>query len=71
MRFGAENRLFVIMVNRNDMDESWEMKRQFEIIEPKVKNYLDNFNENTLKEVNFTFGGREYKSLSDVLFIIN
>jgi len=71
MRFGAENRLFLIMVNRNDMDESWEMKRQFEIIEPKVKDYLDNFDDNTLKEVRFTFSGREYRTLSDVLFIIN
>jgi len=71
MRFGAENRLFLIMVNREDLDESWKMKREFDIIEPKVKEYLDNFNDRTLKKVKFTFGGREYTALSDVIFIIN
>lgn len=70
MRFGAENRLFVILVDSADMSQSWKMKRAFSIIEPKVKDYLDNFNEYSLKEINFTFKGIRYKSLADIIFVV-
>lgn len=70
MRFGAENRLFVILVDSTNMNESWKMKRAFSLIEPKVKNYLDNFNEESLQEINFTFKGNQYKSLADVIFVV-
>ena len=70
MRFGAENRLFVILVDSTNMNESWKMKRAFSLIEPKVNNYLDNFNEASLKEISFSFKGDQYKSLADVIFII-
>lgn len=70
MRFGAENRLFVILVDTTDMNQSWAMKRAFSLIEPKVKSYLDSFTPCSLKEVSFTFKGDSYKSLADILFVI-
>ena len=70
MRFGAENRLFVILVDSVNINESWKLKRAFSLIEPEVNNYLDNFNEDSLKEINFTFKGVQYKSLADVIFIV-
>lgn len=70
MRFGAENRLFVILVDLTNMTESWKMKRAFSLIEPKVNSYLNNFNEKSLKEINFKFEGNEYKSLADVIFVV-
>jgi len=70
MRFGAENRLFVILVDSTDIDQSWKMKRAFDLIEPKIKEYLDNFKEDDLKEIDFTFKGSNYKALADVIFIV-
>lgn len=70
MRFGAENRLFVILVDSTDMSQSWKMKRAFALIEPKVMSYLDNFSDASLKEINFTFKGSSFKALADVIFII-
>lgn len=70
MRFGAENRLFVILVDTTDMSQSWKMKRAFSLIEPKVNDYLNNFNGNSLKEINFTFKKKSYKSLADVVFVV-
>lgn len=70
MRFGAENRLFVILVDTTDMSQSWKMKRAFSLIEPKINDYLNNFNENSLKEINFTFKKNCYKSLADVVFVV-
>lgn len=70
MRFGAENRLFVILVDSTDLSNSWKMKRAFSLIEPKISEYLDGFNDQSLKEINFTFKGNQYKSLADVIFIV-
>ena len=70
MRFGAENRIFVILVDTADMSQSWKMKRAFSLIEPKVKLYLDDFKADSLKEINFTFKGNNYKSLADVIFVV-
>lgn len=67
--FGAENRLFLVLVDTKDMKQSWKMKRAFTLIEPTVKNYLDSFNADSLKEINFTFNQKNYTSLSDIIFI--
>ena len=68
--FGAENRLFVVLIDSIDMDQSWKMKRAFSLIEPKVKDYLDNFNADSLKNIEFTFNKKNYKSLADIIFIV-
>ena len=70
MRFGAENRLFLILVDATNIEQSWKMKRAFLSIEPKVNNYLNNFSNNSLKKITFTFKGQFYKALADALFIV-
>lgn len=68
--FGAENRLFVILIDSKDMDQSWKMKRAFSIIEPQVNNYLDSFNSSSLKKIDFTFNKKSYMSLADIIFVV-
>ena len=68
--FGAENRLFLVLVDTKDMKQSWKMKRAFTLIEPTVNNYLDSFNAHSLKKSNFTFTQKKYTSLSNIIFII-
>ena len=70
MRFGAENRLFVILVDTENINQSWKMKRAFAIIEPKVNDYLDHFNNRSLKEIDFAFKKNRYKALADSIFIV-
>lgn len=70
MRFGTENRLFVILVDSSDMTQSWKMKRAFEQIEPAVKNYLDRFDKTSLSQIDFTFNDKKYSSLADVIFVV-
>lgn len=67
--FGAENRLFLVLVDTKDMKQSWKMKRAFTLIEPTVNNYLNSFNAHSLKEIKFTFNQKKYTSLSDIIFI--
>lgn len=70
MRFGAENRIFLVLADTSDMSQSWKMKRAFNLIEPTIKQYLDDFCQQSLKEINFTFKKNEYKSLADAIFIV-
>lgn len=70
MRFGAENRLFLLLIDTNNYEQSWKMKRAFDLIEPAVTKYLNNFASNNLKPIDFVFEGNPYKSLADVIFII-
>ncbi len=67
--FGAENRLFLVLVDTKDMKQSWKMKRAFTLIEPTVNSYLDSFNAHSLKKINFTFNQKNYTSLSNIIFI--
>lgn len=68
--FGAENRLFVVLIDSINMDQSWKMKRAFSLIEPKVNTYLDAFNVSSLKKIEFIFNKKQYTSLSDIIFIV-
>lgn len=70
MRFGAENRLFVIRVDATDMSQSWKMKRSFSLIEPKVVDYLDKFDDSSLKEIDFKYNNHCFKTLSDIIFVV-
>ena len=70
MRFGAENRLFVVLVDSTDMEQSWKMKRAIDLIEREVTPYLDSFNDKSLKVVNFMFKKNQYKSLADIIFVV-
>ena len=68
--FGAENRLFVVLIDSTDMDQSWKMKRAFSLIEPKVNSYLDEFDSDSLKKIDFTFNKKVYESLADIIFVV-
>lgn len=60
--FGAENRLFVVLIDSTDMNQSWKMKRAFSLIEPMVNRYLDGFSENSLKKIEFTFNKKNIQN---------
>ena len=70
MRFGAENRLFVVLADSTDMSQSWKMKRAFTLIEPKVQSYLEAFTNESLKKIDFTFKKQNYTSLADIIFVV-
>ena len=70
MRFGSENRLFLILADVSDLDQSWKMKRDMFSLKPKIEEYLDNFKKSKLKRIDFDFNKNKYKALSDTIFVI-
>lgn len=71
-RFGAENRLFLILADSENYEESWKLKRAFSLIEPKVEEYIDSFTPQSLKPIEFIYKAtkRSYKALADVIFVV-
>ena len=71
MRFGAENRLFIVLINPDNMVDSWKLKRNFTLLEQKISSYLDFFQEKDFLKntIGFNFKGKSYKCFSDIIFI--
>ena len=57
LRFDAANRLFIILIDKNNFEESWKLKRNLDLLKPVIKKYLDNFNKKNIKDlkINFTY----------------
>lgn len=71
-RFDAANRLFLVLMDEESLEESWKMKRNLDLLKDKINSYLDNLNLKNTKQFEITFDwkdGRQYSALSDVVFI--
>lgn len=43
MHFDASNRLFLVLVDASDFDNSWKLKRNMDLLEPSITDYLKTF----------------------------
>jgi len=72
-RFSDSHRLFLTLVDVNNINNSWKLKSSFELIETKVNEYLDSAN--TIPMLNWTFRGDkisgDFATHTDVLLITN
>jgi adenine-specific DNA-methyltransferase len=74
LRFDASNRLFLILVDTEDFDNSWKLKRNLDLLTPNIKKYLDDFAQKKIEELKVTFNykGKDqtFTALSDAIFIL-
>lgn len=74
MRFGSENRLFLVLVDTDDFNNSWKLKRNITLLKPTIVSYLDNFKykETNDLRVDFEFKGKPHRfsALADVIFVV-
>jgi hypothetical protein len=74
MRFGAENRLFLVLVNTSNFADSWKLKRNIDLLKPSIVSYLNNFKQRNMKdlELSFSFKGKpnSFKVLTDIIFVV-
>ena len=68
-RFGADNRLFVVLASKNNLEESWKLKRDFEFVFSEIDKFFDESSVSTNDEIVFTFNKRTYTAISKVLII--
>lgn len=67
-RFGANNRLFLIMVDSEHPAETWKLKRDFHGIAKAVKKFFDATV--TFDEVSFVYDKKPYIAHSKILLIV-
>ena len=74
MRFGSENRLFLVLVDTEDFTGSWKLKRNMDLLQPVIKNYLDNFSMKDASDLKIEFRYKDkpqiFTALTDVLFVV-
>jgi len=74
MRFGSENRLFLVLVDTEDFTGSWKLKRNMDLLEPVIKDYLDNFAKKNISDLKivFKYKGKSqiFTALTDVIFVV-
>lgn len=74
MRFGSENRLFLILVDTNDFSGSWKLKRNLDLLKPAIQKYLNEFAKKSVSDlkVSFKYKGKPqvFTALTDVLFVV-
>jgi len=69
-RFGAENRFFVIVYDRNNPNNSWKIKREYALIKKSVDSF---FNQDLkLDPINFSFGEKKtpHMAHAKMMFIV-
>lgn len=74
MRFGSENRLFLVLIDTDDFSGSWKLKRNLELLTPTINTFLDSFSSRQISEleIKFNYPGRPqvFNSLADIIFVV-
>jgi hypothetical protein len=70
-RFGADNRLFVVLLDKDNPERSWELKRNFDLVFQKVDEFFATETVSKKDEIVFTFGRKTYTVVTKVLIISN
>jgi hypothetical protein len=72
LRFDSSNRLYLVLVDKNDFDNSWKLKRNLDVLRPKINDYLDNFHTKSKNELLIEFNYKSkgnFTALSDIIFV--
>lgn len=69
-RFDSANRLFLVLIDKNNLDESWKLKRNIDFLKEGVSSYLDEFKLHNDFKIIFNWQDEKYTSISDALFIV-
>ncbi|GAP94595.1 hypothetical protein [Leptolyngbya sp. NIES-2104] len=74
MRFGSENRLFLVLIDTADFSSSWKLKRNLDLLAPAINSFLNSFSSKPTSDltVNFCYSGKSqtFTALSDVIFVV-
>jgi hypothetical protein len=68
-RFGSHNRLFVVLASKDNLENSWKLKRDFDFVFGEVDKFFDTASVSEKDEIIFTFKGKTYTTISKILII--
>jgi hypothetical protein len=71
-RFDASNRFFLILVDAEDFDESWKLKRNKDLLVNSIYSHLDVMSPDTMENLRLVFQweNENYETYADILFVV-
>lgn len=69
LRFGSDNRLFIVLLEKEKPEDSWKLKRDFKFVYSKIDSFFDTAKIDSSDEVIFSFKSQTYTTISKVLII--
>jgi len=69
-RFGADNRLFVILHDTQKPEDSWKIKRDINFIKQKIDRFFEQETISEEDEIVFNFQRQSYTAITKVLLIV-
>lgn len=74
MRFDSSNRLFLVLIDSDDFDNSWKLKRNLNLLTPSIMKYLDEFPEKNIDDLKVSFKYKNksniFNALADIIFVV-
>ncbi|MFZ3091721.1 MAG: hypothetical protein WA240_14005 [Nitrospirota bacterium] len=74
MRFGSENRLFLVLIDTEDFSSSWKLKRNMDLLTPTINSFLDTFVLKKMSDlkIEFNYHGRSqpFTTMTDIIFVM-
>ncbi|PIP14157.1 MAG: hypothetical protein COX49_00185, partial [bacterium (Candidatus Stahlbacteria) CG23_combo_of_CG06-09_8_20_14_all_40_9] len=61
--------LFVVLLDKDNPEKSWELKRNFSLVFEKIDEFFNKEEVSENDEIIFTFGRKTYTAVSKVLII--
>jgi hypothetical protein len=68
-RFRSDNRLFVVLLNKENPAMSWELKRDFDLISAAIDDFFNTETVSSEDEIVFIFAKKTYTAPSKILSI--
>jgi len=70
MRFGSENRIFLVLVDRDNPSEAWKLKRNIDLIKPVIWNWIEKFDRASVESllISFDYNTKNYQTYADIIF---
>jgi len=69
-RFGADNRLFVILHDTQNPEDSWKIKRDIDFIKENINRFFKQENVSEKDEIVFNFQHKSYTAITKVLLVV-
>lgn len=69
-RFDASNRLFLVLVDKENFFDSWKLKRAKPLVSEKINTYLDSLCGEIGFQLKFDWEGETYIAESDIIFVV-
>jgi len=68
-RFGSHNRFFVVLASKDNLENSWELKRDFNFVFGKIDEFFNTASVSEKDEIIFSFNKKTYTTISKILII--